>query len=163
MSEATNNILTPAEIAEALEQSVTPLHEMKGIRMEEMEAVYALAHDFYQAGRFEDAETLFRFLTMFDHLNVKYWMGYGAVEQVLKKWDNAIKAYALVCVTLDVHNVKASYYAAECHLARGDRANAISALDFVKEYAENNEMGREFRAKAEQLRARILANDQKEG
>lgn len=163
MSEENSNILTPAEIAEALEQSVTPLHELKGIRIEEMEAVYALAHDYYQTGRFEDAETLFRFLTMFDHLNAKYWMGYGAVEQVLKKWDKAISAYALVCVTLDVHNVKAAYYAAECHLARGDRANAVNALDHVKEFAEDNEMGRKYLAKAEKLRALIAENDQKEG
>lgn len=157
MSE-TNITLSMTELAEALKQSQTPLHELKGIRIEEMEAVYALAHDYYQTGRFEDAETLFRFLTMFDHLNAKFWMGYAAVEQVLKHYDKAIAAYAYVCVTLDVHNVKAAYYAAECYLAKGDRENAQSSIEFVKEYADvKTEVGRSFLAKAKQLQTRMEA------
>jgi len=157
MSE-TNTTLSMTELAEALKQSQTPLHELKGIRIEEMEAVYALAHDYYQTGRFEDAETLFRFLTMFDHLNAKFWMGYAAVEQVLKHYDKAIAAYAYVCVTLDVHNVKAAYYAAECYLAKGDRENAQSSIEFVKEYADvKTEVGRSFLAKAKQLQTRMEA------
>ena len=159
-----NTTLTMTELAKALEESQTPLHELKGIRLEEMEAVYALAHDYYQTGRYEDAETLFRFLTMFDHLNEKFWMGYAAVEQVLKQYDKAIAAYAYVCVTLDLHNVKAAYYAAECYLAKGDLTNAQSSIDFVKEYADvKTEMGRTFLAKAKSLQSRLTATAEKEG
>ncbi len=157
MSEA-NTTLTMTELAKTLEEGTKPLHELKGIRLEEMEAVYALAHDFYQTGRYEDAETLFRFLTMFDHQNEKFWMGYAAVEQVLRHYDRAIAAYAYVCVVLDVHNVKAAYYAAECYLAKGDRTNAQSSIDFVKEYADvKTEMGRTFLAKAKNLQPRVEA------
>lgn len=158
-----NGTLSLNEFAKALEEGTRPLHELKGIRLEELEAVYALAFDYYQTGRYEDAETLFRFLTMFDHLNVKYWMGYAAVEQVLKHYDKAISAYAYVCVTLDLHNVKAAYYAAECYLAKGDRANARSSLEFVNEFADvKTEMGRTFRAKAKQLESRLEAPAGKE-
>lgn len=150
-------------LATVMEDGKKPLHELKGISIEEMEAVYSLAHDYYQTGRYEDAETLFRFLTMFDHLNEKFWMGYAAVEQVLRHYDRAIAAYAYVCVTLDVHNVKAAYYAAECYLAKGDRTNAQSSIEFVKEYADvKTEMGRTFLAKAKQLESRMAAAE-KEG
>ena len=163
MSE-TNTAFSMAELAEVLEKSQTPLYELKGIRLEEMEAVYALAHDYYQTGRYEDAETLFRFLTMFDHLNEKFWMGYAAVEQVLKHYDKAVAAYAYVCVILNVHNVKAAYYAAECYLAKGDRVNAQSSIDFVKEYADvKTEEGRTFLVKAKKLQTRLEVTSEKEG
>lgn len=163
MSEG-NDTLSLTEFAKVLEEGNRPLHELKGIRLEEMEAVYALAHDYYQTGRYEDAETLFRFLTMFDHLNEKFWMAYAAVEQVLKNYDKAIAAYAYVCVTLDVHNVKAAYYAAECYLAKGDRENAQSSIEFVNAYADvKTEMGRTFLAKAKNLQARLAAMPVKEG
>ena len=163
MSEANEQVLTMQELREAVEQSLTPLHELKGIKREQLEAVYALAHDYYRTGNYEKAETLFRFLTLFDHFSEKYWMAYGAVEQVLKKWDAAIAAYGMVCMTFDVHNVKAAFYAAQCHLGRGDRENALSALEHVKTFAEpETETGREFLAKAETLRAQILANGAKQ-
>ena len=146
------NGATLKDLEQALENGLTTLRETKGMTDDEMEAIYALAFNFYQTGNLEKAETLFRFLVMFDHLNVKYWLGMGAVHQVKKDYKKAIEAYALVVTALEFNNVKASYYAAECHLALGDRVNAQSAIEHVKHCADvKTETGRSFLAKAKHL------------
>ena len=135
-----------------LDEGTLTLKSAKGITNEEMNAVYSLAHDFYRTGRYQDAETLFKFLTVYDHLNPRYWMGLGATRQVQRRFEEAIKAYALVSVTLDVKNVKAPYYAAECFLAMGDRENARKALEHVKLFCDaKTEEGRTMLAKAARL------------
>ena len=140
------------EFAELIERGLTTVRELKGVTDEEMNAVYAVAHNFYMTGRYEDAETVFKFLVVFDHLNPKYWIGLGAVRQVQKRFKEAVAAYANVVGNLDAENIKASYYAAECYLALGDKANAQSALEHVKLYADvKTELGRKYLAKANKL------------
>lgn len=137
------------EIAERIESGASTVAQMRGITPEELEAAYALAYDYYRTGRFDDAETLFRFLTVFDHLNEKYWLGLGAVFQVKKAFDQAVKAYAYVAAILNIKNADASYHAAECYLALGDRESARSAIEHVKLYADiKTEKGRALKAKA---------------
>lgn len=136
--------------------------QARGITPQELEAVYALAYDYYRTGRIDEAETIFRFLTMFDHLNEKYWLGLGAIFQVKKQFDRAVKIYAYVAATLDLKNVSASYYAAECYLALGDLANARSAVEHVKRYADvATETGRTLKAKALKLEKQLDAKSAK--
>lgn len=163
MTEATEEekLLNLAEVAKRIESGALTVAQMRGITPEELEAVYALAYDYYRTGRINEAETLFRFLTVFDHLNEKYWMGMGAVFQVKKEFEKAVQAYAYVAAILNLKNVGASYYAAECYLALGDLTNARSAVDHVKLYADvKTEEGRAFKVKALRLE-KIL--DEKSG
>lgn len=147
-----NKVMTSKEFGDLIEKGLTTVRESKGINDEEMNAVYSVAHNFYMTGRYDDAETIFKFLVIFDHLNPKYWIGLGAVRQVQKRFKEAIEAYANVVVNLDIENVKASYYAAECYLALGDRENAKSAIEHVKHFADmKTELGRKYAAKAAKL------------
>lgn len=148
--------MTPQDALNALvsmtEKGLTTVAELRGISTDELEAVYALAYDYYRVGNYDSAETLFRFLTVMDHFNEKYWMGMAAVHQVKKRFKEALQIYAFVAVTLNVKNVNASYYAAECYLATGDVANATSALEHVKAFADaKTEEGREILSKAARL------------
>ena len=79
-------------VKELIERRST-LKQMKGITNAELEAVYTLAFGYYRTGKFDEALKLFQFLVMFDHLNAKYWMGLGAVQQVLKDYSNAVVSY----------------------------------------------------------------------
>lgn len=140
------------QLAEMLEMGLTTVAEQRGITDEELEAAYALAHDYYQVGNYETAETLFRFLTLMSHFNEKYWMGLAAVHQVKKRFKEALRAYAYVVYMLNLSNYKASYYAAECCLALGDVENATSAIGHVKKFADpTTEEGRTFLAKVAKL------------
>jgi len=149
--------LTAEEIEKAAKglADMSTIRELKGITDAEMEAIYSLGYSFYTTGRYDDAEKVFRFLVLFDHLNAKYWTGLGAVQQVKKLYGDAIASYAYASF-LDLDNPKPQYFAAECFLALGDKDNALSALAALEEFCpKDKEIGREYLAKAAELKAVI--------
>ncbi len=153
--------LTADKIAEAAKMlaEMGTIRELKGITDAEMEAIYSLGYSFYNTGRYDDAEKVFRFLILFDHLNPKYWTGMGAVQQIKKLYTDAITSYGYASF-LDLDNPKPQYFAAECFLAMGDKDNALSALAALEEFCpKESELGREYRAKAEELKALIAKNN----
>ena len=132
-----------------------PLKMMKGISDEELKAVYSLAYSYYVTGRYDEALKLFKFLVLFDHMSQKYWTGLGSVYQVLKRWDDAISAYAQAMV-LDVTRPKPIYYAAVCYFAKGEKlhaASSVAAFDLVCKGSDPETV--KYRAKVEALRAAI--------
>lgn len=146
--------ITKEKIAEAAKQFMNgaTVKELKGITNEEMEAVYSLAYNYYRTGKFDEAEKLFNFLALFDHLNQKFWMGVGAVRQVKKDFSGAVQAYGYASF-LDLSNPKPQLHAAECFLALGDKRNAASSLEALDRFCPTDtEVGREYRAKAAELR-----------
>ena len=141
-----------AEGGKTLIEKRSTLKQMKGITNEELEAVYTLAFGYYRTGKFNEALKLFQFLVLFDHLNAKYWMGLGAVQQVLKDFQNAVVSYGYSSF-LNLENPKPQLHAAECFLAMGDKRSAASALFALNEYCPTDtDIGREYRAKAAKLR-----------
>ena len=149
--------ITQQDIAAAAKKFLdgSTVKEMKGITNAEMEAVYSIAFNYYRTGKYDEAEKLFNFLALFDHLNAKYWMGVGAVRQVKKDFAGAVQAYGYASF-LDLGNPKPQYHAAECFLAVGDRRNAASALEALNAYCpKDTDLGREYRAKAAELRKKI--------
>ena len=114
-------------------ESRSTLKQMRGITNDELEAVYTLAFGYYRTGKFDEALKLFQFLVLFDHLNKKYWMGLGAVQQVLKDFQGAIVSYGYSSF-LDLKNPKPQFHAAECFLALGDKRNAASSLEALDMY-----------------------------
>ncbi len=137
---------------DAMMKDGATLKELKGVTNEELEAVYSLAFSYYQTGKYDDAEKLFQLLVLFDHLNAKYWFGLGAVQQALKNYQDAVVSYGY-CSFLNLENPKPQLHAAECFLALGDKRNAASSLEALDAYCpKNTEIGREYRAKAAELR-----------
>jgi len=148
--------INEAQIKEAAQKFATgfaTMRELKGITKAEMEAVYSVGFNMYRTGRYDDAEKIFRFLVLFDHLEPKYWMGVGAIQQVRKDYQGAIASYGYASF-LDLQNPKPQLHAAECFLALGDKPNAASALLALDKYCppESTPIGREYRAKAAELR-----------
>ena len=131
------------------------LKEVRGITNDELEAVYSLGFGYYSAGRYADAQKLFEFLVLFDHLNNKYWFALGAVQQAQRDYEKAITSYGYSSF-LDLENPKPQYHAAECFLAMGDKPNAASAILALEQYCPaDTETGRTYRAKAAELRKAI--------
>ena len=136
-----------AEAAKAFVKDGTTLKEVRGITNDELEAVYSLGFGYYSTGRFDDAQKLFEFLVLFDHLSTKYWFALGAVQQARKDYLKAIASYGYSSFL---------FHAAECYLALGDKANAASAILALENYCPTNtDLGREYRAKAAALRKSI--------
>ena len=149
-TEITNDMI--AEAAQKFATGFATMRELKGITKAEMEAVYSVGFNMYRTGRYDDAEKIFRFLVLFDHLEPKYWMGVGAIQQVRKDYQGAIASYGYASF-LDLRNPKPQLHAAECFLAMGDKVNAASALTALDKYCPaDTQIGREYRAKAAELR-----------
>ena len=147
------NTDTIAEAANKFATGFATMRELKGITKAEMEAVYSVGFNMYRTGRYDDAEKIFRFLVLFDHLEPKYWLGVGAVQQVRKDYQGAIASYGYSSF-LDLSNPKPQLHAAECFLALGDKVNAASSLMALDKYcpSESTPVGREYRAKAAEMR-----------
>lgn len=149
--------ITEEKIAAVLKEigDGATLRALRGISDEEMEAIYAMGVNFYKAGNYGDAEKVFKFLTMFDHLSSRYWTAMGSLRQAQRKFADAITAYKLASF-LDLENPKPMYYAAECLLALGQKTEALDALAAVEHYVPNTtEKGRTYLAKAAALKALI--------
>ena len=151
------NDITKKQIEDAAKAFVkgATMKEVRGITNEELESVYSLGFGYYNTGKFEDAQKLFEFLVLFDHLSTKYWFALGAVQQARKDYQKAIASYGYSSF-LDLENPKPQYHAAECYLALGDKANAASAIMALENYCpKGTDIGREYRAKAAELRKTI--------
>ena len=143
-----------ANVRSLIEKGAT-LKQLKGVSNGELEAVYSLAYGYYRTGRYEEAGKLFQFLVLFDHLNAKFWFGLGAVQQATKNYQDAVASYGY-CSFLNLENPKPQLHAAECYLALGDKGNAASAIMALEHYCPaNTDLGREYRAKAAELRKAI--------
>ena len=143
------------DLAKKLFQDGATLGEIKGITPRELNAVYQMGLGFYNTGRYDDAEKVFTVLVMFDHLESKYWLAAGAVQQVKKNFEKAKVAYSQAAL-LDIHSPKPQYYVAECFLALGQKDDAVASLDTLLEYCTGtDEVTKEFRAKAEELKKKI--------
>jgi type III secretion system low calcium response chaperone LcrH/SycD len=143
------------EVAKKLFEDGATLGELKGITPRELNAVYQMGLGFYNTGRYDDAEKVFTFLVMFDHLESKYWLAAGAVQQVKKNFEKAKAAYSQAAL-LDIHSPKPQYYVAECFLALGQKDDAVASLDTLLEYCTGtDEVTKEFRTKAEELKKKI--------
>lgn len=144
-----------AEGVRTLIEKGSTLKQLKGVTNAELEAVYSLAFGYYQTGKYDEALKLFQFLVLFDHLNKKYWMGLGAVQQVLKDFQDAVVSYGY-CSFLDLKNPKPQLHAAECFLALGDKRSAASAIFALEEFCpKDTDIGREYRAKAAKIREKL--------
>ena len=155
------SLLTQEKIEQAAKAlgEMGTVRELKGITDAEMEAIYSMGYSFYNTGRYDDAEKVFRFLVLFDHLEPKYWIGLGAAQQVKKLYGDAITSYGYASF-LDLDNPKPQYFAAQCFLALGDKDNALSAIAALEKFCSNDsELGREYRTKAAELKALIEKNN----
>ena len=153
MSDTTNTTIDAEldkdlkDMAKKLFQDGATLGEINGITRRELNAVYQMGLGFYK--------TVFTFLVMFDHLEPKYWLAAGAVQQVKRNFEKAKGAYVQATL-LDIHNAKPQYYAAECYFALGQRDDALATLDTLFEYCTGaDDVTKEFRAKAEELKKKI--------
>ena len=143
------------DLAKKLFQDGATLGEVKGITRRELNAVYQMGLGFYNTGRFDDAEKVFTFLVMFDHLEPKYWTAVGAVQQVKKNFEKAKAAYSQAAL-LDIHSPKPQYYVAECFLALGQKDDALASLDSLLDNCTGaDEVTKQFRAMAEELKKKI--------
>ncbi|ADP12416.1 Type III secretion chaperone [Erwinia sp. Ejp617] len=91
------------------------LKDVQGVTNDTMNDIYKIAYEFYHLGRLDDAESLFRFLCIYDFYNSEYTMGLAAVYHLKKNYRKAIDFYALA-YSLSNEDYRPMFYAGQCNL-----------------------------------------------
>lgn len=119
-----------AEHSDMALQGKASLREARGLDAEAMEGLYAVAHSFYNSGKYEDALKIFRLLCLYDHNNARYWLGFGYSQKILKQYADALVTLSFALVYLDCGDETAEAYlqVAEC-------CSCLGRWDEASEYA----------------------------
>ncbi|MFK0570976.1 SycD/LcrH family type III secretion system chaperone [Endozoicomonas sp.] len=122
--------------------------DLKNMSDDAMEAIYSVAYNLYQGGKYEEAQKIFQFLCFYDHFNRKYFLGLGACQQMQKQYDNAIEIFSFATI-LDSDDPRPMIYIGDCHMAKGDKEKAQVAYETSIEWASD---GSEYAQDVERAR-----------
>ncbi|MFT0868132.1 SycD/LcrH family type III secretion system chaperone [Pseudomonas sp. CAM1A] len=129
--------------AEAIESFFTEggtFAMLRGVGAAQLETLYAQAYGFYQAGRLEDALTMFKGLVALDHYDARAFLGVAASYQALERYQEALPAYAYGAM-LAPQDPRFCLHAAECQQHLGDLVSARSGYEHAQALAESGEQG----------------------
>lgn len=126
------------------------LQQAFGITNYEMEKLYEEAHAYYEDDSYEEALIVFRWLVLFNVYEAKYWMGFGASEQLLERYEKGLHAYA-VAALLDSDNPYPHYHAYECYMLLNNKEEADKALKLAYQRCDGKVAYEELNKKIEQL------------
>jgi type III secretion system low calcium response chaperone LcrH/SycD len=101
---------------------------------EEQQMLYSSAHSFYQKGDYSGASDLFTRLALCDPFAQLYWRGLASSKQMEEKYEEALSAWSLVCLLCEQDPLP-HFHAAECLLTRGEREEAVKALNCARSRA----------------------------
>ena len=93
-SEKSQVTMSYARIAEELKRQPS-LAEKRGVKPSQLEALYALASELYNAECFNKAADLFRLCCFYQHDDAKSWMGLGGAHQHLANHEAALAAFIM--------------------------------------------------------------------
>ena len=99
--------------------------------IKKIQNTYAIAKNYYDNGKYTEAEEIFKILIVKDpHLKI-FWYGLASCQQAKKKYTQALSSWAILSL-LDEKNPFSHFYAAECYFSLKDSSNAFLALDEVE-------------------------------
>ena len=136
-------------VAEKLLKNETLARTFK-IKNSDMEELYSEAYTAYTADQYEKASLFFRWLAIFNPFETKYWMGWGASNQLLNNNEQALKAYAMAAL-LDTRDPYPHYHAYECYMSMNDGREALIALEDARVRALRQPLYSELRQEIESL------------
>ncbi|WP_299731955.1 SycD/LcrH family type III secretion system chaperone [uncultured Endozoicomonas sp.] len=108
--------------------------DLKDVSDDAMEAIYSVAYNLYQSGKYDEAQQIFQFLCFYDHFNRKYFMGLGACQQMKKEFDKAIEVFSFATL-LDSDDPRPMIYIGDCHMGKGDKEKAKIAYETSMDWA----------------------------
>lgn len=137
--------------------------DIHGISQDMMDGIYAYAYEFYQQGKLKEAETFFRFLSIYDFYNTDYVMGLAAVYQLTKRYEKASELYALAFV-LAKEDYRPLFHAGQCNLMLKKSSAALHCFESVCNSSTDSELKTKSQAYLNALRKNLkkLDSEQKD-
>jgi type III secretion system low calcium response chaperone LcrH/SycD len=126
------------------------LDSSKRFSRDELEAVYALAHNLFSSGKFDEALKYFAFLTLYAPTDPKYLLGLAASQQMARQYEAAIQTYSFLTL-LDPSDPGPTLRIGECLMMLGQANDARDSFKMV--IAMGNASGKHspLKARAEGL------------
>ena len=115
------------EVCQALMDGAS-YKDIHGIPQSTMDGLYAYAYEFYQQGKLDEAETFFRFLSIYDFYNTDYVMGLAAIYQLTKRYSKAAELYSLAFV-LAKDDYRPLFHAGQCNLMMKKSSAALHCFE----------------------------------
>lgn len=124
-----------ALFSEALDKA--PDSAFHQLPLESLDVLYSLGYEFFEQGRYEQAEHYFQVLANLNVVDPKYWVGVGAARQMQKKYDTAIAAYSAArLLDHDNQNPEPALQMANCYASLGNTQDALRALEAAEDSAK---------------------------
>ena len=102
--------------------------DLCGLTSNDLELIYSMGRTYYQNAKYEDAETVFRFLTVMEYSVSKYWMALAATLQMKKEYHEAACVYGYAAF-FDLDDPRPHLQAGFCLMQLGMNEPAIDALE----------------------------------
>lgn len=144
------------EIKDLFLKNARTFQDFTALTPDSMEIIYLVAYNHYNAGKYEDAEKVFRLLTTLNHFERKYWKGLGAARESMKQFEPALQCYGYLGM-MDVNDPYPAFKAAQCLLALGRAKEGESGLIAAVFNSANKEEHAELHAQAKGLLELIQA------
>jgi len=116
-----------------------------------LEQLYALGYNLYNTGNYANAEKIFRALCIYKGNEYRFALGLAGCFQAQNKFDQAIEVYSLAGIISGLNQLAPFFYAAHCYLKKGDKENAIIALQSLIEISAEGDENNAIKEKASQL------------
>ncbi len=133
------------------------LGDLRGLDESHYETIYAAGYAQYNAGRYDQAEKVFQFLTINNPYDRRFAMALGSVKQVKGDYREAIGYYGMASV-MDMMDPVPLFHSAECLAALGQIDDAIEALGFVIRNSNSPENA-QFKKRAEAMIGILKSNE----
>ncbi len=145
--------LSREEVSAMYEQAQkgASLAEMFNIPPQSLEAGYALACNLYSAGKFHDAETMYRALCTYDSEVARNWIGLGCCLEKRAAYPEAAFCFARAAEQGYPMNAKPLYLLAQCCCSIQDKDSARKVLEIAVTAGSESD--------PEQARYRQMARD----
>ncbi|MES2480729.1 MAG: SycD/LcrH family type III secretion system chaperone [Pseudomonadota bacterium] len=98
-----------------------------GFSEQNLESLYALGHQLYQAGRYDEALKLFSFVTLHNHVEKRYLIATAATLQLLERPSEALGFYGMASF-MDPNDPVPTFHGCECLIALGQTDEALEGL-----------------------------------
>lgn len=119
---------TVAAIFDAIQNGAN-LADYCNITQDQLENLYAMGFNLYTVGNYQDALTVFEALTLYNNLDIRFWMGLGGARQGLGDYEGAVDAYSMGATIEAFNNPEPFLYCARCFIKLGKREEALTTLE----------------------------------
>ncbi len=153
--DAGNAVAAFAEGAGLL-QGRQSLKDARGISDEAIDSIYGVAHELYVGGKYAEALKGFSLLCLYDHENLKHWMGLGYCRQMLKDYIGASTALSYATLYLDSDDWELYLNLARCLIML---AQKDMAMEYIHAILASPDAGTEVQDEAKSLRIRIASHN----